>query len=91
MICSLTELKAKDVINVRNGENLGFADDISIDTATSSVTGIIIYGRPSVLGMFGKRRSLHIPSSRIKLVGKDVMLVDIEPATDMCKCNNNQW
>lgn len=88
MICSLTELRSKDVINIVNGENLGLADDISIDTKTSAVTGIILYGRPCIWGIFGKRQRLCISSSQIKLIGKDVILVSLENNADMCRVHN---
>ncbi len=88
MICSLTELRSKDVINIVNGENLGLADDISIDTKTSAVTGIILYGKPCILGIFGKRERLCIPNSMIRLIGKDVILVSIENSADMCRLHN---
>lgn len=88
MICSLTELRSKNVINIVNGENMGLADDISIDTRTSTVTGIILYGRPCIWGIFGKREKLHILSSQIKLIGKDVILVSLENTADMCRMNN---
>lgn len=78
MICSLTELRSKDVINIVNGENLGLADDISIDTKTSAVTGIILYGKPKYFGIFGQREKLHISCKQIRLIGRDVILVCLE-------------
>ncbi len=90
MICSLTELKNKDVINVVNGENLGFADDISLDTTSAAVTGIILYGKPRYFGIFGPREKLCISYRQIKLIGKDVILVELEKSinyTDMCNLN----
>jgi YlmC/YmxH family sporulation protein len=78
MVCSLSELKDKDVINVCNGENLGFADDIRIDTQTSAVTGIILYGKPRWFGVFGAREKSVIPYENIRLIGKDVILVALE-------------
>ena len=72
MICSLTELKDKDVINICNGENLGYADDIRLDTRTAAVTGLILYGKPR-----------FITYDQIRLIGKDVILVSLEKSVNM--------
>ena len=46
MVCTLEELRSKDVINVVNGENLGRIDDLQMNAQTASVTALILYGRP---------------------------------------------
>ncbi len=82
MVCSLAELKNKDVINITNGENLGYADDISLDTVSAAVTGIILYGKPRYFGVFGPRERLNISYKQIQLIGKDVILVSLEGDND---------
>ena len=42
MVCTLEELRSKDVINVVNGENLGRIDDLQINAQTASVTALIL-------------------------------------------------
>lgn len=83
MICSLTELKDKDVINICNGENLGYADDIRLDTRTAAVTGLILYGKPRFFGIFGAREKSIITYDQIRLIGKDVILVSLEKSVNM--------
>ncbi len=83
MICSLTEIKDKDIINVRSGENLGYADDVCLDTKNASVTGLIIYGKPRYFGIFGSREKSVISYEHIRLIGKDVILVELEKASDL--------
>lgn len=77
MICSLEDLKEKDVINVCNGENLGYVDDIQLETNTSAVKSLIIYGKPKYFGLFGAKENYLIPFERIQLIGKDVILVSL--------------
>lgn len=77
MICSMTELKDKDIINICTGENLGYADDVCLDTKTAAVTGLIIYGKPRYFGIFGPREKCIVKYSNIKLIGKDVILAEI--------------
>ena len=45
MICSLNDLKCKEVINVETGEKIGFIDDIEFEPENGTVIAFIIYGR----------------------------------------------
>ena len=54
MICSLDELKSKEVIDVKTGERLGYIDDIRINTDTSAVLSLLIYGGYRFFGLFGR-------------------------------------
>ena len=83
MICSLTELKDKDIINISSGENLGYADDVCLDTKTAAVTGLIIYGKPRYFGVFGAREKSIIGYEHIRLIGKDVILVEFGKERDL--------
>lgn len=83
MICSLTELKDKDIINICNGENLGYADDVCLDTKTAAVTGLVIYGKPRYFGVFGAREKSIIGYENIRLIGKDVILVEFGKERDL--------
>ena len=87
MICSLAELKDKDIINICNGENLGYADDIRLDTRTAAVTGLILFGKPRYFGLFGAREKSIITYEQIRLIGKDVILVSLEKAPDLFNIN----
>ncbi|MCC8111495.1 MAG: YlmC/YmxH family sporulation protein [Ruminococcus sp.] len=83
MICTLAELRQKDVINVENGENLGRIDDLNIDSKTAAVVALILYRRPRYFGWFGEREDCIIRFSQIQLIGKDVILVTL-PDTENC-------
>lgn len=37
MVCSLEELKSKEVIDIKTGERLGYIDDVRMDVAASEV------------------------------------------------------
>lgn len=87
MICSLAELKDKDIINICNGENLGYADDVCLDTKTAAVTGIVIYGKPRYFGIFGTRERNIIGYEYIRLIGKDVILVELTKGSGLYSVN----
>ena len=65
MVCTLEELRSKDVINVVNGENLGRIDDLQMNAQTASVTALILYGRPRLWGIFGPRDNCIIDFRQI--------------------------
>ncbi len=76
MICRIVELRHKEVINSSNGCRLGFVDDIEVDTVTSQVRSIIVFGRPRCFGLLGRCEDIKIPWSDIRLIGEDTILVD---------------
>ncbi len=75
MKCSLSELKNKEVIDVKTGEKLGFVDDIEISTESSTVESLIIYGRPRMMGVLGREDDIIIRCRDIQLIGDDTILV----------------
>ncbi len=77
MVCTLEELRSKDVINVVNGENLGRVDDLELDAETAAVTALVLYGRPRIFGLFGPRDNCVIRFRQIRLIGKDTILVSL--------------
>lgn len=86
MVCTLEELRSKDVINVNNGENLGRVDDLEIDAETAAVTALILYGRPKILGFFGPRENCVIGFRQIRLIGKDTILVALGDSGNCTIC-----
>lgn len=86
MVYTLEELRSKDVINIVNGENLGRVDDLEMDAASAAVTGLILYGRPRLLGLFGPRNNCLIGFQQIRLIGIDTILVEIGNSSDCAIC-----
>ena len=78
MVCKLEDLKNKSVINVKNGSNLGFVDDIVMDTFSARVLSLVIYGKKKFFGILGREDDILISWSDINIIGDDVVLVNIE-------------
>ncbi len=78
--CRVTELRNKVVVNSRSGCRLGTVDDVEIDTVTSKLVSIVIYGRPKFFGLFGRYEDIVIEWEHIELVGEDTILVDHCPS-----------
>ncbi|MBQ9375934.1 MAG: YlmC/YmxH family sporulation protein [Ruminococcus sp.] len=75
MICSFSNLKNKEVVNLKTGLKLGYVDDIEIDTTSGSVISLIVFGRPRAMGLLGRDDDIIIKCSDIDLIGEDTILV----------------
>ena len=75
MLCTLTSLRSKEVIDIKTGLRLGYVDDIEIDTETERVTSLVIFGRSRALGLMGRDSDIVIKCSDIALIGEDTILI----------------
>ncbi len=78
MICKLDELKDKQVVCVKNGAVIGNVSDVELNTDDGRLTSIVIYGKHSFLGLFGKENDVIIPWSDIEVIGNETILVKTE-------------
>ncbi|NLX60969.1 MAG: YlmC/YmxH family sporulation protein [Tissierellia bacterium] len=74
---NLSEMKEKEVINIRNGERLGFIYDFEIDLENGKVVAALVPSYGKVLSIFSKARDLYIPWQNIYKIGQDIILVDM--------------
>ncbi len=75
MLCRITHLHDKEVINVCDGSRLGCVDDVEIDTCSAQLCAIVIHGRPKALGLMGHEEDLVIPWKDIEIIGEETVLV----------------
>ena len=78
MEVKLCDLQRKEVVSVKNGVKLGFADDVTIDTEEAQVRGLVVYGKLRLFGLLGRRPDVVIPWECIEVIGEDAILVNIE-------------
>lgn len=75
MNCNLAELRHKEVISTCDGTRIGFVDDIIVDTNCAKVVSLVIFGRMSWFGLFGKCEDYIIPWEKIELIGEDTIII----------------
>ena len=75
MICTVAELRQKEIVDTKTGAILGRADDIRFDTETSNILSMTIYGRPKLFGCLGRDNDLSVKFEDISLIGRDAILV----------------
>lgn len=85
MVCTLGDLRNKEIVNVRNGSKLGYVDDVEINTDDAAVLAFIVYGRPRFFGIFGREDDLVIKCEDIKLIGEDTILVSFDDLSNHIK------
>lgn len=78
MVCSLSQIKSKEVVDVKTGIKIGYVDDVEIDTASSGVVSFLVFGRPRLMGMLGREEDIVIKCDDIRLIGEDTILVDFK-------------
>ena len=80
MTYRFSDLRQKEVINIKNGDRLGKVGDIELQAYTATILSIIVVGRLKWFGLLGKEDDVIIPWQNIELIGEDTVLVSIEPA-----------
>jgi YlmC/YmxH family sporulation protein len=85
--CRISDIKHKEVVNIKNGNRLGSICDIEIDMESGQTQAIIVYGGLRFWGIFGRRDDIVILWEEVKVIGEDIVLVSHE--TDFYKPRKN--
>jgi len=72
-----SDLRDKEIINIRDGTRLGLISDIEVNLERGIVEAIVIPGPGKILGLFGRNQDYVIKWKNIIKIGSDVILVDI--------------
>ena len=76
MICSVNELKTKEVINVSDGARLGYVSDVEFDLATGQIISVILPGAYKMMGFLGREEDIIIKWNNIKKIGDDIIIIE---------------
>ena len=82
------ELKQKEVINIRDGCRFGYICDLLIDIDDGCVMFIIVPGPGRVFGVFGREQEYKIPWEKVKQIGEDIILVDVDTEKVLVDCGD---
>ena len=83
-MCTIAELRNKEVVNVRDGARLGRVFDIEVDVVSGCVVSLIVPERAKFFSFFS--REFVIPWKDVCMVGEDLILVD----TDACMATDTR-
>ncbi|MGI6576193.1 MAG: YlmC/YmxH family sporulation protein [bacterium] len=79
----VSDLKVREVVNVVDGKRMGVISDIDVDVEEGTISALIVPGAVRVLGLFGKNDDLIIPWEKIRKIGVDVILVEVNTSTEL--------
>ena len=74
----LSELRQKEVINVRDGCRLGYICDLILDLPDGCVRALVVPGPCKWLGLAGRDGEYVIDWKSICKVGDDAILVEVD-------------
>ncbi len=72
-----SELKAKEVINLRDCKKLGHVVDFEFDHCTGCICKLFVPGSNRLRMLFGANCDIEICYKDIKQIGPDIIIVDI--------------
>ena len=91
MECRIEDFRYKEVVNVSNGQRLGFVCDVMIDINTGIVLAIIVPGRCKFFGLFLREDDYVLPWDCIKRIGGDIILVEVQGEYRREKRQKHPW
>ncbi len=74
----LSSFVKKEIVNIRDGRRLGFLSDVEVDLISGKIEAITVSVPAKILPMGSGCKELIIPLERIKKVGEDIILVNVE-------------
>ena len=71
------DLRNKEIINVGDGKRLGYVCDIEFDLQSGEILSLIVPKKIGFWGIFKKNDEYIIPWEKIKKIGDDIIIVEI--------------
>jgi YlmC/YmxH family sporulation protein len=73
----LTQLRQMEIIDISEGRRLGFISDIIFDDDLRKIESFVIPPQSGIFSLFKKKDEIHLKWEQIKVIGVDIILVDI--------------
>lgn len=84
MNCCVTDLREKEIINLKDGCRFGSVCDVEIDTCTGRVLALIVFGKSKFMGFGARSDDIRIAWEDIEVIGDDTILVRFD-CPEACK------
>lgn len=73
-----SELRYKEVIDLKSGMRLGYVCDAEIDPVEGKIISLIVPGQGRAGGLLGRDDDYVLPWSALTRLGDDIILVDLD-------------
>ncbi|WP_066633655.1 YlmC/YmxH family sporulation protein [Desulfolucanica intricata] len=75
----ISDLAKRDIINLADGARLGPVKDVHINSDDGTVKAIVLRGqKKKYFGLMGIGQDIVVPWEKIRKIGVDAVLVDVE-------------
>jgi len=78
LIFRISELGLRDMVNLIDGAKLGSIKDVHINTETGQVEALVLSSGKRLLGLFRAGKDVVIPWEKVRKIGIDTVLVEVE-------------
>lgn len=85
----ISDLQAKDVVNVGDGRVLGKIHDLDIDVRAGRIRALMVPGETRLFGWWTNGKEWVIPWHQIVKIGSDVILVKMESSRHTSEREND--
>ena len=75
------ELRQKEVININNAARLGYVSDVEVSLSSGIIESVIVPGKAKLFN-FRSKGDIVIKWEKIKVIGDEVILVDLNCEED---------
>ncbi len=76
MLSYFSDLRCREVIDIRTGLRLGYVCDLEFDDGEGRIISLITPGRAKMFGLLGREDDYVLPWSCIVRIGSDIILVE---------------
>ncbi len=77
MKCTLSDLRYKEVINLKTGQRLGYVNDLEFDLTDGRITALIVPGQRKMGGLMPGDTDICLPWDSISRLGDDIILTEV--------------
>ncbi len=76
MLCYFSDLRYREVIDIRTGLRLGYVCDLEFDDSDGRIISLVTPGRAKMFGLLGREDDYVLPWGCIVRIGSDIILVE---------------
>lgn len=73
----LSQLRKMEIVDIHEGKRLGFISDIIFNEDLTRAESLVIPPEGGLFSLFKKKDEIHIKWHQIKVIGVDIILVDL--------------
>jgi YlmC/YmxH family sporulation protein len=78
MISYFSDLRYREVIDIKSGMRLGYVSDAEMDQSEGKLISLITPGKAKWFGLLGREDDYIVPWSSIVRIGEDIIMVELE-------------